>query len=54
MQGVTPGRITSQGYGERQPVADNTSGSGKQPNHRVEIANNANEKLKKVVEKGQI
>jgi outer membrane protein OmpA-like peptidoglycan-associated protein len=54
MRGVTPGRITSQGYGESQPVADNTSVSGKQANRRVEIAIYANEKLKKAAEKGLI
>ena len=54
MRGVTPGRITSQGYGESQPVAENTSVSGKQANRRVEIAIYANEKLKKAAEKGQI
>jgi outer membrane protein OmpA-like peptidoglycan-associated protein len=52
--GVTTDRITTQGYGESQPIADNTTGSGKQANRRVEIAIFANEKLKKAAEKGQI
>ena len=52
--GVTPTRITTQGYGESQPVADNTSVSGKSANRRVEVAIYANEKLKKAAERGQI
>ena len=35
--GVEPGRITSQGLGETQPVADNTSAAGRQQNRRVEV-----------------
>jgi outer membrane protein OmpA-like peptidoglycan-associated protein len=54
MRGVAPDRITAQGYGESQPVADNTSVNGKQANRRVEIAIFANEKLKKAAERGQI
>ncbi len=53
-QGVSPGRIITQGYGESQPVADNTTVSGKSANRRVEIAIYANEKLKKAAERGQI
>lgn len=52
--GVAADRITTQGYGESQPVADNTTVSGKQANRRVEVAIFANEKLKKAAEKGQI
>jgi outer membrane protein OmpA-like peptidoglycan-associated protein len=52
--GVLADRITTQGYGESQPVADNTSVSGKKANRRVEVAIFANEKLKKAAEKGQI
>ncbi|MDP3699777.1 MAG: OmpA family protein [Hylemonella sp.] len=36
-KGVAPGRITTRGYGESYPVADNTSASGRQLNRRVEI-----------------
>lgn len=52
--GVSSGRITTQGFGESLPVADNTSTTGKQANRRVEIAIYANEKLKKAAERGQI
>lgn len=44
-------RFTIMGYGEAQPVADNTTDMGKQANRRVEIAIFANDKLKSVAEK---
>ena len=37
MQGVSPARIRSQGYGETMPVADNTTDEGRRKNRRVEI-----------------
>lgn len=36
-KGVSPGRISTRGYGESYPVADNTSAGGRQLNRRVEI-----------------
>jgi outer membrane protein OmpA-like peptidoglycan-associated protein len=36
-QGVNPGRITTIGFGESAPVADNSSESGRQLNRRVVI-----------------
>lgn len=36
-QGVSPGRITTRGFGEAQPVASNSTDSGRQQNRRVEI-----------------
>jgi outer membrane protein OmpA-like peptidoglycan-associated protein len=36
-QGMNPGDITSQGMGDTNPVADNSSASGRQLNRRVEI-----------------
>ncbi len=43
-------RMSIVGYGEAQPVAENTTVEGKQANRRVEIAIMANDKLKKVAE----
>lgn len=45
---VDPTRFTIMGYGESQPVAENTTADGKQANRRVEIAIFANDKLKSV------
>jgi outer membrane protein OmpA-like peptidoglycan-associated protein len=36
-RGVDPERITSMGFGETQPVADNTSSGGRQRNRRVDV-----------------
>ena len=36
-QGVLSGRVNSTGYGERRPIADNNSDSGRQSNRRVEL-----------------
>jgi len=44
-------RLTSMGYGEIQPVADNATADGKQQNRRVEIAIFANDKLKDAAKK---
>jgi outer membrane protein OmpA-like peptidoglycan-associated protein len=46
-QAVASGRMTTVGYGESQPIADNSTEAGKQANRRVEVAIIANEKLKK-------
>ena len=53
-QGVDSGRITATGYGSTQPVADNTSASGKAANRRVEVAIFANEKMQKAAKRGQL
>lgn len=46
-QGVVGRRITTNGYGENQPVADNGSSAGRRANRRVEVAIFANDKLKR-------
>ncbi len=53
-QGVNPSRITTYGYGESQPIADNSTVSGRQQNRRVEIAIFANDKLKRAARNGTI
>jgi outer membrane protein OmpA-like peptidoglycan-associated protein len=50
MNQVTSGRMTTTGYGESKPVADNGTVAGKQANRRVEVAIMANDKLKKAAE----
>ncbi|MGH8016006.1 MAG: OmpA family protein, partial [Candidatus Zixiibacteriota bacterium] len=44
-------RFTVMGYGEGQPIAENTTVDGKQANRRVEIAIFANDKLKGAAKK---
>ena len=53
-KGVAASRVTTQGYGSSQPVADNSTEVGKQANRRVEVAIYANEKMKKAAEKGEL
>lgn len=52
--GIAGKRLTTEGYGPTQPVADNNTEYGRQQNRRVEVAIFANEKLKKKAEKGQL
>lgn len=47
-------RITVKGYGSTQPVADNTTVTGKAANRRVEVAIFANEKMQKAAKKGTL
>jgi len=37
-RGVSPGRLQAKGYGESQPVADNSSDDGRALNRRVELS----------------
>ncbi|RZK96386.1 MAG: OmpA family protein, partial [Hymenobacter sp.] len=53
-QGVASSRITTQGYGSTQAVADNTTAEGRQANRRVEVAIFANEKMKKAAQAGTL
>jgi len=50
---VDPTRFTIMGYGESQPIADNSTVEGRQANRRVEIAIMANDKLKKAAKERQ-
>ena len=45
-QGVDASRIRTEGRGEIEPVADNSTDAGRQENRRVEVAIFANEELK--------
>jgi outer membrane protein OmpA-like peptidoglycan-associated protein len=53
-QGVDGSRVTTRGYGEEQPVADNDTNTGRASNRRVEVAIYANEKMKKLAKKGDL
>jgi len=44
---VNVARITTEGYGEMQPIADNETETGRAENRRVEVAIYANDELKK-------
>ena len=46
-QAVDPRRLETVGFGETQPVAENTTAAGKAQNRRVEVAIMANEELQK-------
>ncbi len=52
--GVAKSRVTTTGYGELQPIAENTSTSGREQNRRVEIAIFANKKLQKAAQRGDL
>ncbi len=52
--GVQGKRVTTEGYGPDQPLADNDTDYGRQQNRRVEVAIFANDKLKKKAEKGEL
>lgn len=53
-QGIDAERMIIQGYGESDPVADNSTESGRQENRRVEIAIYANDELKEKAREGEI
>lgn len=53
-QGVASDRMIITGYGESDPVADNSTEAGRQKNRRVEIAIYANEELKERAKDGEL
>ena len=53
-QGVRAGRISTVGYGETQPLADNATTQGKAENRRVEVAIYANKEMKRAAERGDL
>ncbi len=52
--GVENSRISEVGYGENQPVADNSTEEGRRLNRRVEVAIFANDELKEAAQEGKI
>ncbi len=52
--GVDATRMTITGYGESDPIADNSTIDGRAENRRVEVAIWANDKLKEAAKKGEI
>jgi len=53
-EGVKGSRITTQGYGETQPVADNSTEAGMAQNRRVEVAIYANKQMQKAAKNGDL
>lgn len=52
--GVKQPRLSTIGYGESQPIAENDSDSGREKNRRVEVAIYANERMKKAAKRGEL
>lgn len=50
-KGVTPTRLTTKGYGETAPVADNGTDEGRSQNRRVTFLISANDKMKEDAKK---
>lgn len=53
-RGITDTRVTTKGYGEKQPLDTNESDVGRQKNRRVEVAIYANKEMKRLAKKGQL
>jgi outer membrane protein OmpA-like peptidoglycan-associated protein len=51
---VNTSRITTKGYGEKQPLTTNDTEAGKKANRRVEVAIYANKEMKKLAKNGQL
>lgn len=54
MQGVKTSRVDEKGYGESQPIADNSTEAGRRKNRRVDIAIFANKKMQRDAKSGKI
>jgi outer membrane protein OmpA-like peptidoglycan-associated protein len=53
-QGVKTSRVDEKGYGEGQPVADNSTLDGRRKNRRVDIAVFANKKMQRDAKDGKL
>lgn len=53
-QQVQNSRITTKGYGEKQPLQSNETEAGRSANRRVEVAIYANDEMKKLAKKGEL
>ena len=53
-QGVKTSRIDEKGYGESQPVADNSTEAGRRKNRRVDVAVFANKKMQQDAKDGKL
>jgi len=53
-QGVASDRMIITGFGEEDPIADNSTEAGQQQNRRVEIAVYANDELKEQAKEGEL
>ena len=53
-QGVKTSRVDEKGYGEAQPVADNSSESGRRKNRRVDVAVFASKKMQRDAKNGKM
>ena len=54
INGVAQARITEVGHGITQPIADNSTATGRTQNRRVTVAITANEDMIKAAERGEI